>query len=123
VGFEGTRIPIAFLVPATFTSLGHITLPAGSFIVSATVSFNNPSGADVLVQCAFVGGHEAAVRLEGPKSPFDAGGITLEGIVVTPSQANFDLSCRSVGASEGVSAQTIGGEITAVQVNAIFQSG
>jgi hypothetical protein len=90
--------------------------------VSATVSFNNPGAADVLVQCAFIGGHEAAVRLDGPKSPFDAGGITLEGIVVSSSQANYDLSCRSVGASEGASARTVGGEITAVQVNAIFQS-
>lgn len=122
VAYEGTRIPIAFLVPATYTSLGHITLPAGSFIVSATASFNNPSSADVLVQCAFVGGHEAAVRLEGAKEPFDAGGITLDGTVVSSSQANYDLSCRSVGASEGASAQTIGGEITAVQVNAIVQS-
>jgi hypothetical protein len=123
VGYEGTRIPIAFSVPASYTSLGHITLPAGSFIVSATVSFNNPSGADVLVQCAFVGGHEAAVRLEGAKDPFDAGGITLEGTVVSSSQANYELSCRSVGVSEGASAHTVGGEITAVQVNAIFQSG
>jgi hypothetical protein len=123
VGYEGTRIPIAFLIPATYASLGHITLPAGSFIVSATASFNNPTGSDVLVQCAFVGGHEAALRLEGAKDPFDAGGITLDGTVVSSSQASYDLSCRSIGASEGASAQTVGGEITSVQVDEIRNLG
>jgi hypothetical protein len=119
----GRRIPIAFLVPATYASLGHITLPAGSFIVSATASFNNPTGSDVLVQCAFVGGHEAALRLEGAKDPFDAGGITLDGTVVSSSQASYDLSCISIGASEAASAQTVGGEITSVQVDEIRNLG
>jgi hypothetical protein len=119
----GRRIPIAFLVPATYASLGHITLPAGSFIVSATASFNNPTGSDVLVKCAFVGGHEAALRLEGAKDPFDAGGITLDGTVVSSSQASYDLSCISIGASEAASAQNVGGEITSVQVDEIRNLG
>jgi hypothetical protein len=37
VGYEGKRIPIGFFGSCDLTSVGHIPLPAGSFIVSATV--------------------------------------------------------------------------------------
>lgn len=117
IGYTGTRIPIGFRVPATWTEIGHITLPAGFFMMSASVSFNNPSDLEVLVQCEFRL-HEAWLRLDArdPSSFFDAGSMTLEGSTLNSEQSVHALRCMSTSDSGTSTAAVVGGEITAIQV-------
>lgn len=114
-GFTGTRIPIGFRVPATWTEIGHITLPAGFYMMSASVSFNNPSESAVLVQCEFRF-HEAWLRLGVTEPFFDAGSMTLEGSTLNSEQTVHVLMCKSTSASGTATASVVGGEITAIQV-------
>lgn len=111
-------VEIGLVVPSTATSVGHITLPAGSFVASATVSFQNRSGSEILVACSFLS-HSPYLDVKGNTGFYDAGVITLQGIVRSGSQQSYDLSCQS---SNG-DATTVGGEITAVEVDAIYNLG
>lgn len=119
IGYAGTRIPIGFQVPATWTEIGHITLPAGFHMMSASVSFNNPSDSEVLVQCEFRF-HEAWLRLDArdPSSFFDAGSMTLEGWTLNSEQTVHALMCKSTSDSTAT-ASVVGGEITAIHVTSI----
>jgi hypothetical protein len=111
------------VVPSTYTSIGHITLPPGKFLISVSVTFSNQSASDTLVQCespelAF---NQARLVLDDAAalSFYDAGVISAVAAVSNSSQTTHDLMCRSVGGS----AQVVDGAMTAVQVNELFNLG
>ena len=119
-GYTGSRFPIGSVVPSTYTSIGHITLPPGKFLISVSVTFSNPSASDTLVQCesqelAF---NQARLVLDhaAALSFFDAGVISAVAAVSNTSQTTHDLMCRGVGGN----AQVVDGAMTAVQVTGLL---
>ena len=123
--FVGSRDVIVGEVPNTEAPIGHVSLPAGSYVVFAKAAFVNP-GTETLVEC-----NVTPTGLSIPVDPYDRGNLKLlasggsfdAGVLTlvahTPAGASwingFDFRCDDNGGS----VQFFDQWIRAIQVEAV----
>ena len=111
-------------LPTSFTSILHLDLPGGSYIVNATVLVNNLGPSHVPVLCVLSSPLDSsvisAVQLE-PETQQGASGATLPlGLATTLTvPGRVDLSCQSNTGPDGATAEADQMQITAVTVGTI----
>ena len=116
-GFIHSAMANGSLVPLSAADVGHISLPAGYFVVNASVGFYNPTTHNVMIECAIGDSGPRRIILQGYQATtfYDAGVISLTTAVVRASQGPTTLYCYQVGGD----AVLTNGSITAIQVNTL----
>jgi hypothetical protein len=118
-----TRALDTLVVPTTWASLLHLELPAGSYVVNATVLASNPGSYRVPVLCAGTAGPlvYSGSQVE-PEQPTTEGRASLVTIPVTftavlGSPGRVDLVCVSNnGVTSGAVAVASHRQMTAIRV-------
>ena len=116
------------MLGTTYSSILHLDVPAGSYVVNATVLVNNLGFSRVPVLCAISSpsgsGVTSGVQLENevPQTEGRASGATLAVGFATTLQASgrIDLSCQSNTGPGGATAGADQEQMTAVPVPAVI---
>jgi len=122
-----SRVPVS--IPTSFTSILHLDVPEGSYVVAATVLANNLGFTRVPVLCAITSPSDSGVisgvqlEPEVPQTEGRASGATLPvGLATTlPSGGRIDLQCQSNTGPAGATAQADQMQLTASTVTGIVR--
>src|SRR5437868_468503 len=122
-----SRVPVS--IPTSFTSILHLDVPEGSYVVAATVLANNLGFTRVPVLCAITSPSDSGVisgvqlEPEVPQTEGRASGATLPvGLATTlPSGGRIDLQCQSNTGPAGATAQADQMQLTASTVTGIIR--
>jgi hypothetical protein len=115
-------------VPLAYTSLAHLNLPAGRYVVFGKAFFTNisPGNGESTINCQLQAGantDEAEVQLQPPNNPTETEGIVALNVGTTLSAAGgVDLNCEDGGPGSGTGltqAQFI--SVSAIQVATLTQ--
>jgi len=120
-------VPVS--IPTSFTSILHLDVPEGSYVVAATVLANNLGFTRVPVLCAITSPSDSGVisgvqlEPEVPQTEGRASGATLPvGLATTlPSGGRIDLQCQSNTGPAGATAQADQMQLTASTVTGIIR--
>ena len=122
-----SRVPVS--IPTSFTSILHLDVPEGSYVVTATVLANNLGFTRVPVLCAITSPSDSGVisgvqlEPEVPQTEGRASGATLPvGLATTlPSGGRIDLQCQSNTGPAGATAQADQMQLTASTVTGVIR--
>lgn len=122
-----TRARDAVTLPGQYLSILHLDVPAGSYVVSASVLVNNLGQARVATLCSLSSpvdtSETVGVQLEPelPQTEGRASGATIAvGMAITLSQpGRIDLLCVSNSGVPDATAQAEGRQLTATTVGSV----
>jgi hypothetical protein len=112
----------ASLTPANYTTIADVTLPAGSYALTATVGAQNLGSASELVACnlnASGGAHlGSASETLDPATTFSYASLAIAGVVDLPSGGVIELRCI-LGTNTGAGPVPASGKIVAISVTKV----
>jgi len=120
--YAHTNIPATVSGPQ-FQSNLHLDVPAGSYVVTASVQVDSTGSAFIPMLCALTSPTTTGETFAAALRPgvVDAQTISLGMATTLTAPGRIDLVCLSNTAEDGASADVEGRQITATTVGAVFE--
>jgi Collagen triple helix repeat (20 copies) len=124
---RGHTFPQVAFVPDASGPMARIYLPAGKFVIFASVSFENPGADEALVKCEIVSenapgpGNVSFYATLGPatSAPHDAASIAIHSVVLSFAAQYDYLQCADHGGSVRLRS-LVSPELSAIEVDTIL---